>query len=32
MTTDFHDKEVSKVHSNYTCLAVILPDSVLNEK
>ena len=27
--TDFHDKEVAKVGSNYICLAVILLDFVL---
>ena len=29
--TDFHDKEVPKVGSNYTCLAVISLDSVLKK-
>ena len=28
-TTDFHDQEVPKVGSNYTCLEVILIDFVL---
>ena len=27
-TTDFHDKEMSKAGSNYTCLAVMLTDFV----
>ena len=27
--TDFHDKKVPKVGSSYTCLAVILLDSIL---
>ena len=27
--TDFHDEEIPKVGSNYTCLAVILIDFVL---
>ena len=27
--TDFHDKEVSKVGSNYTCFSTILVDFVL---
>ena len=30
-TADFHDKEVPKVDSNYTCLAVIFLDSVLKK-
>ena len=30
--TDFHDKKVPKVDSNYTCLAVILIDFVLGKK
>ena len=29
--TDFHDKEVPKVGSNYTCLTVILIDFVLKK-
>ena len=31
-TTDFHGKEVSKVGSNYNCLAVISLDSALKEE
>ena len=27
--TDFHDKEIHKVDSDYTCLAVIIIDFVL---
>ena len=30
-TTDFHDKKVPKVGSNYTCLAVIIIDFVLRK-
>ena len=29
--TDFHDKEIPKVDSNLTCLAVICLDSALNK-
>ena len=29
--TDFHDKEIPKLRSNYTCLAVILIDFVLKK-
>ena len=29
--TDFHDKEIPKVHSNHTCLAVISLDSALKK-
>ena len=29
--TDFHDKELSKAGSNYTCLAVITIDSALKK-
>ena len=29
--TDFYDKEISKVDSNHTCLAVIGLDSALKE-
>ena len=29
--TDFYDKEIPKVDSNYTCLAVISLDSTLKE-
>ena len=29
--TDFYDKEILKVDSNHTCLAVICLDSVLNK-
>ena len=29
--TDFHDKEVPKVWSNYTCLAVMLIDFILKK-
>ena len=29
--TDFHDKELSKADSNYTCLAVITIDSALKK-
>ena len=29
--TDFYDKEIPKVDSNYTCLAVISLDSALNK-
>ena len=30
-TTDFHGKEITKVGSNYICLAVILIDLILNK-
>ena len=30
-TTDFQDKEVPKVDSNYTCLALILLDSIFKK-
>ena len=29
--TDFYDKEIPKVHSNHTCLAVISLDSALKK-
>ena len=29
--TDFHDKEIPKVDSNHTCLAVTSLDSALNK-
>ena len=29
--TDFHDEKIPKLNSNYTCLAVISLDSVLNK-
>ena len=32
VATDFHDKEIPKVGSKYTCLAVVLIDFVLKKR